>query len=64
MYQDISESVKTTLYKQKILQFAKQAKKALFESSQMKKPDEEFDKEMYEDFWEEYDYLLQKHKAD
>ncbi|PAE15869.1 hypothetical protein CHH91_11775 [Virgibacillus sp. 7505] len=63
VYQNVSVSVKKTLYKQKILQFAKQAK-VLFESSQEKKIDEEFDLEMYEDFWKEYNHLLQKHSTD
>lgn len=63
VYRNVSVSVKKTLYKQKILQFAKQAK-ALFESSQEKKIDEEFDLEMYEDFWKEYNHLLQKHSTD
>ncbi|MEC0302204.1 hypothetical protein [Terribacillus saccharophilus] len=62
-YPDIRVSVKKTVYEQEILQFAKQAK-ALFESSKAKKIGDEYDQEMYADFWKEYDQLLQKHTTD
>lgn len=51
------------MYEQEILQFAKQAK-ALFESSKAKKIEDEFDQEVYADFWKEYGQLLQKHTTD
>ncbi|SEM95180.1 hypothetical protein SAMN04489762_1494 [Terribacillus saccharophilus] len=61
-YPDIRVSVKKIVYEQEILQFAKQAK-ALFESSKAKEIEDEYDQDMYTDFWKEYDRLLQKYSA-
>lgn len=63
VYPDVSVSVNKAVYKQKILQFARQAK-ALFENSKIKKIDDEYDQEMFKDFWKEYNQLLLKHTAE
>ncbi|PAD34906.1 hypothetical protein CHH48_13270 [Terribacillus saccharophilus] len=60
VYPDVSVSVKKIQYEQQILQFAKQAK-AFYEISKTKKIEDDFDQEMYTEFWQEYNYLLQKH---
>lgn len=46
-------------YKQQILQFALQAKQ-LFEASPAIAFNDDYDKQMYIEFWEEYAQLLQK----
>ncbi|WP_367456796.1 hypothetical protein [Terribacillus saccharophilus] len=61
-YPDLRISVKKAVYEQEILQFAKQAK-ALFESSTAKEIEDEYDQDMYTDFWKEYDHFLQKYSA-
>lgn len=47
-------------YKKQIVQFALQAKK-FFDNSKEKRITYDFDKEMYEEFWNEYKQLLKNH---
>ncbi|WP_394374108.1 hypothetical protein [Niallia taxi] len=58
-YPNLQIELNKEYYKQQILQFALQAKQ-LFETSPAKAFFDDYDKQMYIEFWEEYDQLLQK----
>lgn len=47
-------------YQEQILSFARQAK-GFFEETEEKRIEDEFDKEMYESFWAEFNGLVDQH---
>ncbi|MFB7141268.1 hypothetical protein ACFCYN_16585 [Gottfriedia sp. NPDC056225] len=59
-YRGLQVTISSKEYKELIVSFAIQAKK-LFEDSQEKRIDDDFDKEMYKRFWDEFNELLKVH---
>ncbi|WP_078410758.1 hypothetical protein [Priestia abyssalis] len=57
-YPGLKVTISTKEYKELIVSFAIQAKK-LFKDSKEKQIDDDFDEEMYESFWDEYNELLE-----
>lgn len=56
-YSGLTVKLSKNEYKNQVVQFALQAKN-FFETSKEKRISDDFDREIYEDFWNEYNHLL------
>lgn len=58
-YTELEIKLSRNEYKNQVVSFALQVKK-LFHNSKEKRISDDFDKELYEDFWNEYNQLLKQ----